>query len=473
LTGIPIDFAVDKVKAEGGPVRIPKFAKAILRLSKMLASEKRKLGLIYPNPKFPWTPYCVLEAYFFLAKKLKSRSLPKVLVITDTSESIQSFRRLTNEFGTPFVDYVYSGFIDRGGFHRIKTLGSTRGSQQAQIDEGESQVFFCKPVYLDPGLDPDFVIIEDVYRLMRRKNFEKLQTLLKGDYGILGVLGSPSPYTLTRFEALGVQTWGWTEDSLRRQMVRFRDTGIDTLPEARFPSLTVNALPLAPQLKTLVDLASNSYQKTANLRRNSKVNDPIVDRIMFELRLYFRRVLSMPVPLETFEKTQEEAGLVPLRMRLELTKSAINSLPQRVANSLEIDGALNALRAILSLELPKWPAIHAQLLQSYKRTYLVASDTLNARALSAQLGQSSSQAEVISPENPGKSPVIEALVTGLTGSAYYDCRILKASNAHSCEVIAYPQETAFVNRVIAAREALSKLVAERVGLVNSFKLDGY
>ena len=473
MVGIPLDFDVDKVKSGTEAVQLPKFAKAVLRISKILVAEKRKLGLIYPNSNFPWTPYCVLEAYFFLAKKMGSRTRPKILVVTDHADTIQTFRGLVNEFGSPFVDHVYTGLFDSVGFHRVKPLGSTRGSQQAQIKREECQVFFCKPANFDPSLGYDFVLMEDVHRLMRRRNLPKLQALLGANQGLLGVLGSPSPGTLSRVESMGLQTWGWTEDSLRRQMIRFGDKGFDKLPEARFPEFGVQALDLNPQLRTLLALASSSYQKTMTLRRSSRANDALVQRVMFESHLYLRRVLTMPVPLETFEKTQEELGYVPLRRRLALTKSAIDSLPERLANSLELDGTLNALNAVLSLPLPKWDAIHSLLSQSYKRVYLVASDRFDAMALEMQLRRSPNQAQVLSPETPSRSPVMEALVTGLTGSAYADSRILKAANANQCNVIAYPEEVTFAERVRVARRTLSQLVQERIGLVNTFNPNGH
>lgn len=473
LAAIPLDLAVDGLRSGAEIVHLPKFAKAVLRISKLLVSEKKKLGLIYPNSVFPWTPYCVLEVYFFLAKKMGSRTRPKILVVTDNTETIQTYRGLTNEFGSPFVDYVYTGFFDSAGFHRIKTLGSTRGSQQAQIKREECQVFFCKPTHFDLSIGYDFALIEDVHRLMRRRNLTRLQALLGADKALLGVLGSPSPGTLSRVESMGLQTWGWTEDSLRRQMIRFGDKGVNKLPEARFPKFGVQILDPNPQLKTLLELASTSYRKTMALKRNARTNNPVVERVLFEMHFYLRRVLTMPVPLETFEKTQEELGYVPLRKRLALTKSAIDSLSERLVNSLELDGTLNALNAVLLLPLPKWDAIHSRLSQSYKRVYLVASDRFDAMALEKQLGRSPSSAQVLSPETPSTSPVMEATVTGLTGSAYADSRILKAANADQCEVIAYPEEATFAERVRVARRTLSQLVQERIGLVNTFNPDGH
>ena len=62
MGAIPLDFDVDRVRFGSNTTRVPKFVKAVLRISKMVASEKKKLVLIYPNSTFEWTPLLASES---------------------------------------------------------------------------------------------------------------------------------------------------------------------------------------------------------------------------------------------------------------------------------------------------------------------------------------------------------------------------------------------------------------------------
>ena len=466
---ISLDFEVDKISIGTTRPVIPKFAKAIMRVAKHLATSKRKLNLVYPSTRFPWSPFIALEVYFALARSMKSRLTPRVLIISDTFDAAGVYRTIVNEYQTPFVNFVYSGLVDRAGFHRLKTPESTLGATQARIGPDHTQVFFAKSRYVDANPKYDFVLIENVQLMLRPKYKTPLEILLESGAGIMAVQTTPNPRTLQRLEGNGLPSWGWTEDSLSRQARKFNDSRALAMPEARFPKIELVEPAMDPKFRELVALAYASYTKSAALRRRSRVENPVVDRVLHESRSYLRRVLSLCVPIETLEKTEERLGYVPLRRRFAYTRSALEDLTPRLRESLELESPLNVCEGLLALPAPKWDYIGQLVTKSYKLVYVVAPDEIGAVALAAQFDGRGNRPEVISPGKPQMQPLIQATVTGLSGSIYADYKLLKAPNADVCKVLAYPIEQEFMEGLVSARTELSALVADRVLLANSFR----
>jgi hypothetical protein len=469
VSPISLDYEVEKVTIGTTRPVVPKFAKAIMRVAKHIATSRRKLNLVYPSTAFPWTPFVTLEVYFALARSMKSRLSPKVLIVSNTFESAAIYRTIMNEYQTPFVNFVYSGLIDRVGFHRLKAPGSSIGAAQARIGLDQAQVFFTKPSYVDMAIKCNFVLIENVQLMLWPKFLGRLEALLRSDAGIMAVQTTPNPTTLQRLEGLGLLSWGWTEDSLNRQSRKFNDSRALTMQETRFPIMELVEPAMDTKFRSLVELAYNSYMKSAMLRRKSHVESSVIDRVLHESRFYLRRMLSLCVPIEALEKAEAEFGRVVLRRRFAYTRSVLEGLSPRIRESLELESPLNILESLVTMPSPKWAYIKDMVGRSYKRVYLVVPDEVSAIALQTQFDGRGNRPEVIFPSKPQAQPVLEAAVAGLSGSIYSDYRVMKAPNADRCVVLAYPVEREFAQKLQSARASLAELVADRIALANSFK----
>ena len=61
---IPIDFNIDNVTLDGKVVIVPKFVKAMVRITKILSKTKGKLVIIYPNYFCRYIPIIALGTGF-------------------------------------------------------------------------------------------------------------------------------------------------------------------------------------------------------------------------------------------------------------------------------------------------------------------------------------------------------------------------------------------------------------------------
>src|SRR2546422_10972151 len=100
---IPIDFEIDNMVQEGHPVVVPKFVTAMVRITKLAASQNKRILFAYPNYFCRYTSVLMVGSYFHFVSQMHSRTVIRILVVSKSVYSLSDYQKLCNSFGSPFV----------------------------------------------------------------------------------------------------------------------------------------------------------------------------------------------------------------------------------------------------------------------------------------------------------------------------------------------------------------------------------
>jgi hypothetical protein len=168
---IPIDFDIENMVMDDRKVVVPKFVKAMVRIMKGAAKQKKTVLIAYPNYFSRFTSVLIVGSYFHFMRQKQSRTDIKILIVCKSARTLSELQRLSNSFGTAFVDFVYTGQLSRQGFKRLKPYGSGRGSATAKLNVKQANVLIVTPGYVAQVIDQpfDLCIIEDCQVMMSKR----------------------------------------------------------------------------------------------------------------------------------------------------------------------------------------------------------------------------------------------------------------------------------------------------------------
>lgn len=468
-TPVKIDFNIDRISLHGQHYEVSMLTKALIRLSKVVLNERKRLLLLYPNFYCGSIPLLVISSYYSML--YGNNVHPKILLITHRKETALRYQGFGNEIGNQFVDFIYSGTLTRGLFNRIKPVGSGRGKQSSRLKRENGFVFISSFNIKENVDDYNFIIIEDAQFLTKPRYRQCMDLLSKCRSPIFAIQTSPIlSSTLLMHKKLNCTVWGWSEDLIKKDLKQFSSGRTSLEPETRFPVITFKKLP-NDNYNNLMTLAWNSFAKSLKLRRTIKHEPDNLSRIFVDLSWLIRRVANLSVPFTEFMNTETEKGLMPTSKRIALIRGAVNNLPKDINQTLELENIISLCEAALNNESTKSKEIKS-LLSGDSSCCIVAIDKLQHETLSRLYPDSSNGIRFFGDLSDQK-PHGSVYLTGLTGSVDKDYKIIKSANADRCTVIGYAFEEGFIRKLEFNRQQLTLLLKNRLEVLKTLNLEKY
>jgi hypothetical protein len=464
---VRLDFNINKITLKGEHYNLPLFTKALIRFSKVVLAEKKRVLVLYPSFYCSAVPLLLISSYYSL---LATNKRPKILLITNRKETALEYKAFGNEQGYPFVDFIYSGILTKKGtFNRIKPIGSNKGKLSGRIKEEGSSVFISNFGRESLG-EYDIIFVENAQLLAKQRYNGCLRLLTNSKNPVIAVQTSPNLHAMTMLQKkLNCLIWGWSEELARDDLLAVCKLKNTLEPEARFPELKFQALPIDNYHNFLV-LSRNAFLKAIRLRANLRNESENVSRVFFNLSWLLKRCQNLVVSLSDVEKIEIENNLIPTRSRISMIRAAINKLPERIGEKLELENVLSLSEAALQNPPTKGKEIE-NYLSSRVACCIVTTDKVQQESLQRRFPKFSSGFHYY--EDTPKDSRTYAFVLGLTGSVEKDYKILKWSNADTVTICGYSFETEFLKRLQFNRQQLELKLGNRANVLKSLNLGRY
>jgi hypothetical protein len=368
---------------------------------------------------------------------------------------------------------VYSGILSKGDFRRIKPLGAGRGKLSSRIKKESGYVFISNYNIKEEVNDYNFIIIEDSQLLTRHRYRHCMDLLCKNQNPLLAVQTSPIlSSTLTICKKLNCTVWGWDEDLLRNDLMKFSGDNIIVDPETRFPEVDFRCLP-NDNYHNLISLAWKAFLKSTRLRQGIKEEPENLSRVYIELSWLIHRVENLAVPFIELVNLETEKGLIPTDKRILFLRSEISHLPAGINQMLELENIVSLCEAALKLESTKYTETKKIIAKESEKCFIVAIDKTQYDTL-ARLCAGVSNCHVGFYEKPAdKDKHNSVYIIGLTGSVDKNYKILKSFDTNKCVILGYDFESGFLNRLEFNRRQLALLLKNRIEVLNSLHIDKY
>jgi hypothetical protein len=464
---IPIDFDIDNMVQEGHPVVVPKFAKAMVRITKLAATQNKKILFAYPNYFCRYTSVLMVGSYFHFVSQRHSRAGTRILAVSKSVYSLSDYQKLCNSFGTPFVDFVYSGYLSKQGFSRLKPYGSARGSPAGKIEMKYSNVFIVKPGFLDQVLDQhfDLCIVEDCQMMTSKRYYKSMEKLATLNIPTVAIMTVPDARIANKFHQIfGFHVLGWDENLLVSDARTFSDSEAFGLEETYFPTVSAIELPI-DDYHTTLNLAWNAYAKSRSMARG--LENETVQRIFIELAKIMHSLMDLCVPWELMSELQEAAGKYPLVKRLALVRMLISQIPRSLSDNLELETILNLCESALSVT-PTKQKYYQENLRDDIVYFIAAADEITAQALKTYF-TGKRGLNVITPEMEGQIKKSRVLLNSITGKVAQDYRTMKKIRTEKLEVLVYTHEKEFLERFEINKAGIRELLAHRIQVIKDLK----
>ena len=469
---IHIDFNIDGIFLGKEKIAIPKFVKAMVRLAKVVAHEKQRLVLVYPNYKCQYIPVISIASYFHFVSEKHSRIGFKLLIVTNSNDTIKTYQKLSNSFGSPFVDFIYSGYLSKKEYRRLKPEGSTRGSAAGKIHLEQSNVFLVKPGSLGDVLDHSFdlAIVEDCQKFLKPRYFNDIKKLVESKIPILAIMTAPDFNAAEKYSKLfSFKVLGWDEDLLLKDAKFFNDIYASSRDETFFPVMKEIDMPLDEYHKAL-NFIWSAYWKSRKTRTRLK-DDPTVDRVFFELYRIMRDLSSLVCPPEILCQAQKEMEYVPLDIRIVVTRGLISQLPENVNETLEFEKILGMCETALTLKPTKQKFYEENLSESMVQ-FVAFSDKITETAMKRHFTNKRGL-NTITPETKDQISKNRVILNNLTGKLSEDYRIIKSIKTEKLEVLAYTHEKEILTKLEKNRSNLKQLFTLRNKVLEELNVKNY
>lgn len=461
---------MDGVKIGGHILAIPSVAKALLRIAKLAISEKKSLVIEYPHYYCNWLPLLIVSCYFSRITANR-QGLPRILLLTNSKETVQEYRRLTNEDNLPFVEYIYSGYLNSSGFARIKPEGSTRGRAIAKIGEEQSQVMISSPAFFKPDSAPyDAVILENAQIMLKRRNRAVLQQLAELESPIIAIVTVPSGTALDHLRTtIKSDVFGWSESQLVED-IRLYQGKDEVLPECVYPKITIERFGDDSNYVRLLNLAWLALSKSYRLLRSHSLatDDDRIERILVEIKYVLWKFSHLCVPLEVLCQAEKERGYQTITQRIALGTKMISELPARLSEGTELQNPLNLCRAVSECESPKTRFLGTSASSGTCR--IVATDETYQVALRKHYHDA---IEICSPKYPAATQLDWTCLIGVSWTLDANYRLVKVGYASNCHVLCFDHEVAYLETLASERAKAKTMLSDRAQLLTRLRLAKY
>jgi hypothetical protein len=469
---IPIDFNIDRILLNNEKVVIPKFVKAIVRLAKVITQRKEKLIVIYPNYKCEYIPIILISSYFHFVHEKKSRTGFKLLIVTNSENTISTYQKLCNSFGTPFVDFIYSGYLSKNEYRRLKPEGSTRGSMSGKILLEQSNVFIVRPSSLCDVLDHkfDLAIVEDCQKFFSKRYYNNMKKLVESKIPILGIMTLPDFNVATKYKDIfQFKIFGWDEELLRKDSQTFNDIYATSKTETHFPTIKGIEIPIDDYHQSL-NFIWSAYRKSHRTRLRLVDNDVNITRIFIELRKIIQNISSLAFPYQILCDVQTEFGYVPLDKRIIITRGIINQISKKTNEILELEKILDMCDNILKFKPTKQKFYEEYLGENVVR-FVALPDFITEVCMKRHFAKSS--LNTVNPETPNQITKKRLILNNLTGKLDDDYKIIKSIKTEQLEVLTYTHEKEFLERIIRNKDNLKQLLGLRSHVLEELRISNY
>lgn len=461
-----LDFNADRITSNGYHYSPSLFTKALIRLSKVVLNEKKRVLILYPNFYCASIPLLVISSYYSL---LASHKRPRILLLTNRKETCVEYKGLGNEGGYSFVDFIYSGILSNGAFNRLKPIGAGKGRLSSKVKEENGSVFISN-FNIKKFSDYDIIFVENAQLLAKRRYNKCLDLISNFKNPIVAIQTSPNVKSASILQKkLNGLVWGWSEEIAENDLLTVCKIKNTLEPEARFPAITFQALPL-DQYHNMLVLSRNAFVKSLKLRANIRYEPENLSRIFIDLSWLIRRAQNLICPIDDLEKFEIEQNLIPTHSRINLIRGNINRLPDKISETLELENALNLCESALQSVPTKGKEIQDYL--SQRVACCVVSSDKSQRELLIRRFPNFSQ-YIHNYENEPQICRDSAYILGLTGSVEKDYCILKWANANKITICGYSFENQFLKNLQFNRQQIALQLSGRLDVLKKLNVGKY